>query len=78
MVLASGVRLGPCEIGARLGVGGMGEVYQATDTSLKRQVAIKVLPEAVAQDAERLGRFQPRRSPRRSKRRTTRGSCIAI
>jgi eukaryotic-like serine/threonine-protein kinase len=55
--LAPGTRLGPYEITARIGVGGMGEVYQATDTNLKRQVAIKVLPETVAADAERLARF---------------------
>ena len=58
MALAPGTRLGPYEIGAQIGVGGMGEVYRATDTNLKRQVAIKVLPEAVAADAERLARFQ--------------------
>jgi serine/threonine protein kinase len=51
-------RLGPYEITAQIGVGGMGEVFQATDTKLKRQVAIKVLPDAVATDAERLARFQ--------------------
>ena len=56
--LPSGTRLGPYEIDVLLGVGGMGEVYRAIDTSLKRQVAIKVLPEAVASDAERLARFQ--------------------
>jgi eukaryotic-like serine/threonine-protein kinase len=56
--LTAGTRLGPYEITAQIGVGGMGEVYRATDTNLKRQVAIKVLPEAVAADAERLVRFQ--------------------
>jgi len=58
MALIAGTRLGPYEITAQIGVGGMGEVYRATDTNLKRQVAIKVLPEAVAADAERLVRFQ--------------------
>ena len=53
-----GKSLGPYQIVAKLGEGGMGEVYRATDTSLKRQVAIKVLPAAVAGDAERLARFQ--------------------
>src|SRR5262249_51801076 len=53
-----GTRLGPYEITAPLGVGGMGEVYRATDTNLKRQVAIKVLPGPVAADPERLARFQ--------------------
>ena len=58
MALATGTRLGPYEITAQIGVGGMGEVYRATDTNLKRQVAIKVLPEAVSGDLERLARFQ--------------------
>ena len=58
MSLTPGSRIGPYEIGAQIGVGGMGEVYRALDTNLKRQVAIKVLPEAVAVDAERLARFQ--------------------
>jgi len=52
-----GTRLGPYEVLAKLGEGGMGEVYRATDTNLGRQVAIKVLPEAVADDPERLARF---------------------
>jgi len=58
MALALGSRIGPYEISAQIGVGGMGEVYRAQDTKLKRQVAVKVLPESVAQDAERLARFQ--------------------
>src|SRR5689334_5146121 len=58
MPLRSGSRLGPYEIVATIGAGGMGEVYRATDTNLKRQVAIKVLPDTVARDAERLVRFQ--------------------
>jgi serine/threonine protein kinase len=55
--LALGTRLGPYEVIAQIGVGGMGEVYRATDINLARQVAIKVLPAAVAADAERLARF---------------------
>ena len=58
MSLASGARLGPYEIISALGAGGMGEVYRATDTHLKRSVAIKVLPSAVATDSDRLARFQ--------------------
>jgi serine/threonine-protein kinase len=58
VALNAGTRLGPYEIADQIGVGGMGEVYRATDTNLKRQVAIKVLPDAVAGDAERLARFQ--------------------
>ncbi len=58
MALIPGTRLGPYDIVALLGVGGMGEVYRTTDTNLKRQVAIKVLPTAVAADSDRLARFQ--------------------
>ncbi len=58
MGLATGTRLGPYEIVSAIGAGGMGEVYRAHDTSLGREVAIKVLPEAFAQDAERLERFE--------------------
>src|SRR6478672_11926486 len=58
MALRPGSRLGSFEISALIGAGGMGEVYQATDTNLKRQVAIKVLPDSLAGDAERLARFQ--------------------
>jgi len=66
MQLTPGTRLGAYEIVGLLGAGGMGEVYRATDTNLKRAVAIKVLPEAFATDAERLARFQgkPKSSPR--------------
>ena len=53
-----GTRLGPYEITAKLGEGGMGEVYRATDTKLKRDVAIKVLPAAFPEDKERLARFE--------------------
>lgn len=56
--LTSGTRLGPYEVGNSLGEGGMGEVYRATDTRLKRQVALKVLPATVTADADRLARFQ--------------------
>jgi serine/threonine protein kinase len=56
--LTPGTRLGPYEIQSALGVGGMGEVYRAIDTKLKRQVAIKVLPESLAADPDRLARLQ--------------------
>jgi len=55
--LTPGSRIGPYEIGAQIGVGGMGEVYRATDTNLSRHVAIKVLPASMATDADRLARF---------------------
>jgi eukaryotic-like serine/threonine-protein kinase len=58
MTLAAGTKLGPYEITGAIGAGGMGEVYQAHDTKLGRDVAIKVLPEAFAHDSERLSRFQ--------------------
>ena len=58
LALTPGARLGPYEVATQIGVGGMGEVYKATDTNLKRSVAIKVLPASVAGDAERLARFQ--------------------
>ena len=58
MGLSAGSRIGPYEIVASLGAGGMGEVYRARDPRLGREVAIKVLPEAVALDAERLARFE--------------------
>jgi Tol biopolymer transport system component/predicted Ser/Thr protein kinase len=58
MPLSVGDRLGPYEILAPLGAGGMGEVYRAKDTKLDREVAIKVLPAALAEDPERLARFE--------------------
>jgi TolB-like protein/Flp pilus assembly protein TadD len=57
MTIATGSRLGPYEILAPLGAGGMGEVYRARDRKLDRDVAIKVLPESVAADPEALARF---------------------
>src|SRR5688572_15376243 len=58
MSLLPGSRLGAFQIVASLGAGGMGEVYRATDTRLGRDVAVKVLPADVADDAERLARFE--------------------
>src|SRR5437764_4713238 len=58
MTLAAGGKLGPYEILAPLGAGGMGEVYRARDSRLGREGALKVLPAAMANDAERMTRFQ--------------------
>jgi Tol biopolymer transport system component len=58
MSLRAGTRLGPYEVVAAIGAGGMGEVYRATDTRLDRQVAIKILPDVFARDAERVARFE--------------------
>src|SRR5437667_4808336 len=58
MALSAGTRLGPYEIVAPLGAGGMGEVYKARDTRLDRTVAVKVLPPDVAADSERNARFE--------------------
>ena len=57
MALAPGTRLGHYDVTALLGEGGMGQVWQATDTQLNRQVALKVLPDAFAADPDRLARF---------------------
>ena len=58
MPLAPGTRLGPYEISAPLGAGGMGEVYRALDTRLERTVAIKILPEHLSSDPARKQRFE--------------------
>ena len=58
MTIAAGTHLGSYEVLTPIGAGGMGEVYQAHDTKLGRDVAIKVLPEAFAHDPERLSRSQ--------------------
>ena len=58
MAFAAGTRFGVYEIAGLIGVGGMGEVYRATDTTLGREVAIKVLPESFAANADRIARFE--------------------
>ncbi len=58
MPLSPGTTLGPYQVTAKIGEGGMGEVYQARDTKLDRDVALKVLPEAFTSDPDRLARFE--------------------
>ena len=65
MPLEPGTRLGPYAVTALIGEGGMGQVYQATNTKLNRQVALKILPEAFATDPDRLARFQRVEEPKR-------------
>src|SRR3954464_2842822 len=57
-MLVSGTRIGSYEIIDAIGAGGMGEVYRARDTKLRREIAIKILPEMFASDAGRVARFQ--------------------
>jgi len=73
MSLAIGSRLGHYDVTALIGEGGMGQVCQATDTTLNRQVALKVLPQAFARDPDRLARSHSTkrcRSPHRSRMRS--------
>ena len=58
MTLSAGTKLGPYEILSSIGAGGMGEVYKARDTRLSRDVALKVIPEVFAADADRMARFE--------------------
>ena len=58
MPLQPGTTLGPYEVTAKIGEGGMGEVYRARDTKLDRDVALKVLPQAFTDDPDRLARFE--------------------
>jgi len=58
VALAPGTRLGPYEVTAQIGVGGMGEVYRARDTKLNRDVALKILPDSFALDGDGIARFR--------------------
>ena len=56
--LVAGIRIGPHSVTAKIGEGGMGQVWQATDTQLNRDVALKILPDAFSSDPDRLARFK--------------------
>ena len=75
MAMNPGTRLGPYEITAQIGVGGMGEVYRARDTKLDRDVALKVLPEAFTLDPDRLARVE-REATRRGFERAARQAVL--
>ena len=69
MPLAPGTTLGPYSVTAKIGEGGMGEVYRARDTKLDRDVALKVLPQALTEDPDRLARFKREARERELRRR---------
>ena len=73
MPLTLGARLGHYDVTSLLGEGGMGQVWQATDTALNRQVALKILPDAFAEDPERLARFR-----REAQIETSRGTDLYV
>ena len=76
MALQPGTRLGPYEIAAQIGVGGMGEVYRARDTKLDRDVVVKVLPESLAGDPDRIARFQREARVLAALKQTLVGACL--
>ena len=76
MALQPGTRLGPYEIAAQIGVGGMGEVCRARDTKLDRDVAIEVLPESLAGDPDRIARFQREARVLAALKQTLVGACL--
>ena len=75
MSLQPGTTLGPYEVTAKIGEGGMGEVYRARDTKLDRDVALKVLPQAFTDDPDRLARFEREAKVLASLNHPNRASC---